>query len=458
MAPLAATSRAAIGLDDRPDAIPQRNSWYLLGVLTVLLVLAMIDRLSLSLLVEPVKRELAIDDSRMSLLLGASFALLYTAAGLPAGYLVDRFNRRWLLLGGTLLWTGMTFCSAFAPSFGALFFFRAGVGLGEAVLSPAIYSMIRDAFPARRRPLAYGINNIGSPLGTGAALLLIGRLSGVLSPERIAAFPMLAELSPWRLVLAAVGLGGIPLALLLFTVREPTRPAAVTVNAMGDEASVRAVWAHFTRSASVYVPLFASTAFYGVGLNGLLAWIPTALIRSFGVTASLVGQTLGGIQLVAAPVGLAVAGGTLSFLARRQLSATAPIIGGTALVGCAAAIGAWSFTFTLEDGWLALAVLLFLAPWSGVTIATLLAQVTPSRMMGKIAAVNFLMLGLVGMVAGPTLNPFLASHLFTGRYALAHGVMLGSGVGFLASGLSLMTAGIAMARRGLFARGAFMEV
>jgi hypothetical protein len=107
---------------------------------------------------------------------------------------------------------------------------------------------------------------------------------------------------------------------------------------------------------------------------------------------------------------------------------------------------------------LALAVLLFLAPWSGVTIATLLAQVTPSRMMGKIAAVNFLMLGLVGMVAGPTLNPFLASHLFNGRYALAHGVMLGSGVGFLASGLSLMTAGIAMARRGLFARGAFMEV
>lgn len=419
------------------------KAWYLLAVLTTLLILGMIDRLSLSLLVAPIKRDLNIGDGQMSLLLGPSFALLYSTIGLPAGHFIDRYNRRNLLLAGALIWTLMTFAGAFAPNYEMLFLTRAGVGLGEAVLSPAMYSLIRDSFPQRQRALAYGIGNMGSPLGTGIALVAIGHVSAWAAAGDLAWLPVVGGLSDWRTTLAIIGLAGVPVALLLLTTNEPDRGLA-GANEL-EEASIPAVLAWFKKWRGPYLCIYISTAFYGTALNGLLSWAPEALSRGWGAKITSIGPTMGSIQLIAAPLGLLLAG-TVITLMRKRRSVAALTIPGTIALGLAAGlIVLWSQS-SLANSWYLMAAILFLTPWAGVTHATLIAQLTPSRMMGKISAINFLMLGLVGMIVGPTLNPFLGS-LFSGNRALLDGVGLGSGVAMLLASAVLALCGLLIARK-----------
>ena len=69
-------------------------AWYVVAVLFIAYVFSFIDRQILSLLVEPIKADLGISDTRMSLLLGLSFALFYTVLGIPIARLADAKSRR----------------------------------------------------------------------------------------------------------------------------------------------------------------------------------------------------------------------------------------------------------------------------------------------------------------------------------------------------------------------------
>src|SRR3546814_3366986 len=72
----------------------------------------------------------------------SAFALFYTLLGLPIAWIADRWNRRNLILAGIALWSAMTAGCGFAGSYATLFLARMGVGVGEAALSPAAYSML----------------------------------------------------------------------------------------------------------------------------------------------------------------------------------------------------------------------------------------------------------------------------------------------------------------------------
>jgi MFS family permease len=422
--------------------IGNARRYYTLLVLTLVLLLGMVDRFALAPLVEPVKADLGVSDAQMSLLIGASFALFYTIIGLFAGHLVDRFNRRNLILGGLVIWTTMTFCSAFAPSYGWLFLFRSGVGVGEAVLSPAIYSILRDIFPSDRRSLAFGINNLGSPLGNALGLFAIGHLSSAAAAGALLGLPVLGGLAPWRIVLGLIGLSGLPFALLLLTLREPDRPA-VTKDRDSDEGSVAAVWAHFRREQRAYLLLFASTALFGTGFYGLTAWMPSALVRAWGWPIGAVAPRLGLLQAIMAPIGLVMAGLVLARAGRAEPAVAARRVataGGVAMLLASIGTAAWAAMPGAAAAWVAIAVVLALTPWSGITVMTLVAQITLPRMMGKISAVNFLMLSIVGMVFGPWVNPALGIALFAGPRALLWGIGLGSGLAFGLAGLCAMLA------------------
>src|ERR1041384_386889 len=84
------------------------RQWYMVGILTLLAIFAVIDRQALVLLVGPIKQDLGITDTEMSLLLGGSFATFYGVLGLPAGYLVDRVSRRGIMGWGVVVWSAMT--------------------------------------------------------------------------------------------------------------------------------------------------------------------------------------------------------------------------------------------------------------------------------------------------------------------------------------------------------------
>ena len=125
----------------------QLRAWWTLGLLTAAYVLSFVDRLIVTVVVEPLKADLLLSDVQISLLQGAAFAIFYAIMGVPLGRLADIANRRWLIAAGILLWSMATTLCGLSTTFGAIFMARILVGIGEAVLSPAAYSMFADAFP-----------------------------------------------------------------------------------------------------------------------------------------------------------------------------------------------------------------------------------------------------------------------------------------------------------------------
>src|SRR6204780_3458222 len=98
-----------------------RWAWYTVIVLLCAYIFSFIDRQILNLLVGPVRRDLGISDTQMSLLIGFSFALFYALLGLPFGRLADWVNRPRLIICGRLIWSVMTGGCGLVSSYAQLF-------------------------------------------------------------------------------------------------------------------------------------------------------------------------------------------------------------------------------------------------------------------------------------------------------------------------------------------------
>ena len=106
--------------------------WTFLAILFLVGASSSIDRVVISVLLEPIKHEFQVSDTQLGLLSGLSFALLYSAFGLPIARFADRGNRKKLIAVAISVWSLMTVLCAAAASFWQLLLARIGVGVGEA--------------------------------------------------------------------------------------------------------------------------------------------------------------------------------------------------------------------------------------------------------------------------------------------------------------------------------------
>ena len=155
-------------IDPAADAKPQPDPgeqapgtrlvypWYVVVILLLAMVVSFIDRQVITLLVAPIRADLGISDTQMSLLMGFAFAIFYVTMGVPIARLADRYSRRTIIAAGIFLWSLATAACGLARSFLQLFTARVFVGVGEATLTPAAYSMIADYFPPERLGRAIG--------------------------------------------------------------------------------------------------------------------------------------------------------------------------------------------------------------------------------------------------------------------------------------------------------------
>ena len=126
-----------------------RYAWYVAALMTLVQVVAYLDRFLPSLLAPVLKQELRLTDLQIGLLLGPAFSLFYVTLGLPIGWLADRFSRRAIIAAGVATWCVMTALGAWAMTFPVLFLARLGLGVGEATVAPGRY------FPDQRLFLAF---------------------------------------------------------------------------------------------------------------------------------------------------------------------------------------------------------------------------------------------------------------------------------------------------------------
>ena len=284
------------------------KAWFIVGVLMLCYVFSFVDRQIISLLVGPIKRDLGLTDIQVGLLQGLAFAFLYTVLGIPIGRMADKLNRRNIIAAGVLIWSlAATYCGL-AKNVFQLFLGRIGVGVGEAALSPAAYSMMTDLFPREKQGSAFSIYNMGITLGSALAYLIGGLVVvSVSGAGQMYTLPLFGEVRAWQMAFIVTGLPGILLPLLLFTFKDPARRGLMTkINAAGETETVRPsvgeTFAYAWQSRSFYSKHFFAWALLAMVGYGAGAWLPEAVHRTYGIPTGEIGLMIGlGLLLVNTP-------------------------------------------------------------------------------------------------------------------------------------------------------------
>jgi MFS family permease len=410
--------------DDDDSGYPRRSyAWGVLAILVATAIVSYTDRQVLSLLVDPVRHDLGISDTQISLLLGTAFAVIYGIAGIPFGMLADRTSRRNLIFFAVMVWSVGTVACGYAQSFGQLFAARIVVGLGESVLSPAAISLISDYFPPSRRGMAVGCFLSGIAIGIGASILIGGGVLHLVEVGAMAGTP-LARLTPWRLVLLLIGAPGIVWAFVILLIREPLRRVAQT--------SVTAEAAVPMRRAALYVvaPIYLVVAMASLVDNAVGAWAPSLLIRSFGRDPAQVGLQLGVLLTIAFGGGVLL-GGWLSDLVgghghwMRKLG----VCMAASLLIILASVG-----LTSSHLGVVMAAIPAYFALSGVVTAcgfSSILDAIPNSQRGFAMALSFFLNVAVGAGLGPTSVALASTHLFGAAAGLGPAIAFIAAFGYL---------------------------
>lgn len=379
---------------------------FALVVLMIGYIVSFIDRQILSLMVQPIKTDLGVSDFEMSLLQGFAFALFFCILGLPFGRLADRYSRRHIIMVGVLLWSVMTIVCGLANSYAMLFLARMGVGVGEAALAPAGYSLLADMYRKERLVRAMSVFTLGGMIGGGLAFLVGGQVIDYATAAGDNPFGI-AGLKPWQFTFIAVGLPGILVAALFLLVHEPARRGAVTET----RPSFTEAFAYLWSRRADYGPVYFAATFMAVLSYGGLTWFPTHLIRTYGLTPGDTGLILGVIH-----IGSPILGATLAtvlterFMARglhdaplRTISIIAPLSGLFFLAPLAP-------TLELTIAMWVLAVI-FSNAYYGVVVATL-QTLTPNNLRATNSAMLTLVVSMGGLALGAALIGGVSDTLF----------------------------------------------
>lgn len=396
------------------------RAWATVAILMVAYVLSFVDRQILNLLVEPIRRDLAINDTQMSLLMGLSFALFYTVCGIPLGRVADTRSRRGLIAVGILFWSAATAACGMAKMYWQFLLCRIGVGVGEAALSPAAYSLIADSFPAERRATAISVYSMGVYLGSGLAFLVGGLVIQFASAQGDVTLPVLGEVRPWQLIFLILGVAGVLFTLLMLAVKEPARRGAGAGVAVPLSEVGRYIRAN-RRTVLLHNFGFAGLAFAGYGSA---AWVPTFYIRTYGWDAGQVGIVYGSIVAVFGCLGIVFGGRLADWMAKRGRSDA------NMRVGLYAAFGALPMVvlFPLMDSAFWASVLMAptvfcLSMPFGVAPAAI-QEIMPNSMRGQASAIYLFVITLIGLGVGPTAVALVTDFVFADDAALRYSLLI----------------------------------
>lgn len=412
---------------DERDYPNRSYAWTVVAILIATAILSYTDRQVLSLLVDPIRADLGISDTQISLLLGTAFAVVYGIAGIPLGYLADRTSRRNLIFGGVVVWSLGTLACGFSHSFGELFAARIVVGLGEAVLSPAAISLISDYFPPSRRGTAVGCFLSGIAMGIGASILIGGGVLRFVETGALAGTP-LASQQPWRLVLLVIGAPGLLWALAILAIREPVRRMTAGPAEPGNAAAAN--WA-------LVIPIYLVVAIASLVDNAVGAWAPTLLIRDFARNPAQVGMVLG-LLLTAGFGGGVLAGGWLADRAgasggwSRKLGVC--LISSLLILPVSLLINAGQYNVVMVS------VPLYFALSGSVTALgfSAILDVVPNRSRGLAMAISFFLNVALGAGLGPTAVAVASDRLFGANAGLGPAITLTVAVSYAIAAVTLV--------------------
>lgn len=397
------------------------RAWFAVGVLSALYACSFIDRQILALMVEPIKRDLQLSDTQMSILIGPAFAFFFAILGLPMGAIADRFSRKALISIGVAAWSLFTASCGLAGNFAQLLLARMGVGVGEATLGPGAYSMITDYFRPHQLARAMSVFGIGVVVGSGLASLIGGYVIEASMTTQATHLPLIGDVRPWQMVFIVVGLPGLLLSLLMLLVREPARRKPLAAAQTGNTSGLGRQLRRQFRAYAAIMGGFGLLSLFGFGAG---SWLPTYLIRVHHMPIHIIGLIIGLSTIIFGTIGTLTAG-TLNDRLVKRGRPDAPFIVGPAIAVCFLIAGL-IMGLAPTRGIALAGVLLFSvfgATWSGVTAAAL-QLMTPPHLRGRVSAVYMIVNNAVGLGLGPLLVALATDHIFDDTLAVGHAIAL----------------------------------
>ena len=398
-------------------------AWLVVAILMAAYLLSFVDRIILTLMVGPIQEDMGLSDTQISLLHGVAFALFYTLLGFPLGRLADRYNRVKIITWGVIIWSFMTALCGVAKNFTHLFLARVGVGIGEAALSPAAYSLITDYFPPDKRSKALSVYVIGPSLGIGVAFVLGGILVTAADTLPDYELPVLGRIYSWQLIFFMIGLPGLLFPLVLKLIKEPVRRGQLRTKEQNSSVPLAELGRFLLLNKRALVSIF-----FGIGCvvaihQALLLWIPTFFNRTYGMEAADAGTIFGLLMMVGGIAGVFGAGWLADFWSAKGKEnailtivfwcITIPIVPSTLAPLMPTATAA--FLVLLP------AIVLLCAPM-GIVVSAI-QQIVPNELRGQISALYLFSINLLGLGFGPTLVALLTDYYFQSqadlRYSLA---------------------------------------
>jgi MFS family permease len=392
----------------QPSAATSGYRYFVAVMLCAIYTLNFLDRQVLAILAQPVKLDLHLTDTQLGMLTGLLFALFYTTCGIPVAALADRYNRVRIVAAAAAVWSFFSAACGLASGFTSLALARMGVGAGEAGGSAPSYSIISDYFPPHERGIGLAIYSLGVPLGTMA-----GAASGA----------WIASHYGWRasfLVLGGVGLLLAP--LLSLVVREPPRGrfdqlTATTTTATTTAAvppatpppSLPEAIRFFVRSPVLVLTSIAAGA-TALTIYGMLAWIPSFLIREEGMALDQIATRYSVLAGLAIGIGTVVGG----YAADKLGSSRPPLYAVIPGVACLAVLPFLFLTTQAPDWPTALVYLagpyiltnIYLAP-----ALTIIQNNVPAQHRSTAGALFLFTLNIIGLGLGPLFVGIMSDYL-----------------------------------------------
>jgi MFS family permease len=415
--------------------------WYIVSLCMVAYIFSFVDRQVITLLIEPIKADLGISDTQFSLLHGLAFAILYATAGIPIAKMADTRSRPAIIAVGIFVWSLATALCGLAKSFVQLFIARMAVGVGEAALSPAAYSMINDSFPKSKLGLALGVYSSGSFLGGGLALIIGGVAISMLEQLGPQHWPLIGLIKPWQMTFLIVGLPGILVAaLFIITVKDPERKG-VALDRTGDGEAITYSFADVLRyvrgHGKAFTAHYLGFALMAMALFALLNWAPAYFLRKYDLPIRDVGLYLGLVVLVGNSAGVLVSGWLTDWLTRRDYQ-DAPLRAG--MIGSIGIIVPAAM-FSLVDGFgmslALLSVAMFFASFPMATSAAALQLMAPNQIRAQVTALFFLSMNFLGILGGTTLVALCTDFVFNDEAAVGYSMSVVSVSGAIGGALVL---------------------
>ena len=386
-----------LGLERRGSwNIPVIERWYVLVVMSLVYAINIGDRYVVSTVLEQIRLDLKLTDSGVAFLTGTPLALFYVTFGIPVSWLADRSNRRNIIAGALVIWSGFTALCGFSTTYWQFLLSRIGVGVGEAGGTPPSTAIVSDYFPAERRPMAITVLALGAPLGAWLGAVVAGRIAADFG---------------WRSAFLALGFPGLAIGLLVYwTIKEPQRGCLDSVGRVGRASlseSMRFCW---EQKAAFHIIVGNGVAtLWGWGL---IYWTPVFLQRMYGLNVGDAGAVTGNIHLVGGSLATIL---TAWLLSRRYMADPRRVVWALAAGFVLATVPSFLAYWTHEL-WLCKLMLAVFIPGIYFFIGpffALLNNLAPCQMRNMFVAISLLVANVANLVIAPwavgTLSDWFAS-------------------------------------------------